>query len=399
MAGGRGAGERRPIPVVTIMECVIGGTRRHLDQLATHCDLGRFALTVVLSARREPAVREQMGRWRARGVRAVELPMRREIAPCADGAHLARIAGLLRRVRPAVVHTHSSKAGVLGRLACRLLRPRPAVVHTPHTFAFAFDREFSPWRRRAFLGIERWLGASTDVLVAVSPSEAAQGRELRIVPAERIRIVENGLDEEAWKDLPSRGKARERWGIPARVRLVVTAGLLSPAKSQADLLEAAARLLPRHPDLHLVIAGRGPLLEDLQRRARDLGLEDRVAFPGFTDDMKGLYRAADVFVLPSRWEGMPYVILEAMAAGCPVIATDVNGSRDLIRDGETGRLVPAGDAPALAEALDGWLSAPARARAMAERARAVVRARPGAAGSVARLEEIWEALAREKGRG
>lgn len=352
---------RRALPrVLHVMESTIGGTRRHLVDVAGGLAERGWEVGVVAAALRQPDFRGDLARLAAAGVRVRELPLLREIRPGRDLAHGRALLGELAAFRPDVVHTHSSKAGVLGRLASWLAESGVR-VHTPHTFAFLFRDMFGPLRRRLFFELERHLAGMTSRLCAVSESEAETFRRSGVVDPERVAVIPNGIDPRPWTSatpVPAQALALD----PTRpIALVV--GLLNVAKGQDLALEALAQ--PGGEVWQLVLVGHGEERERLERLAERRGLSARVRFVGYRRDVPDLLAGADLLLLPSRWEGMPYVVLEAMAAGRAVVATPVDGARELVEEGRTGWLAERIDAAAIAEALGrAWEAGPeGRARA------------------------------------
>lgn len=328
------------------MEATIGGTRRHLlDAVLAQRGLG-LSVAVVAAAERMPAVRGDFERMRAAGAAVEELPMQRAIRPFTDWRHMRALERALRRWRPDVVHTHSSKAGVLGRMAS-LQTGIGVRVHTPHTFAFLFGAMFSPRKRAMFRAIEAELGKRTQRVVAVSESEAETIRRSGVVPAERVVTVPNGLDPAPYR--AAQPLDREALGFERGRPLLITVGLLNAAKGQDLAIEALGD--PRLAPVQLMLVGHGEDRPALERRIDELGLGQRVRLLGWRDDVPALLRTADGLLLPSRWEGMPYAVLEAMAAGLPVIAAAVDGARELVQPGVSGWLCPVEDVEAMRAAL------------------------------------------------
>lgn len=354
--------------VLHVMECTIGGTRRHITDVARGQLERGLEVHLAVAAERQPDFRADLGALASLGARVHELPMAREVRPALDARHLVALERLLLATRPTIVHTHSSKGGVLGRLAS-LATGVGRRVHTPHTFAFLFREMFGPWKRRLYYELERGLAAHSAVLVAVSPSEARSMRSSGVVGEERIAVVPNGIDPAPF--LEARPLALESVGLdPARPSAAVV-GLLNVAKGQDLLLEALEQ--PGCESLQLLVAGSGELEPALRERTRRAGLEQRVRFLGFRRDVPALLAAIDFLVLPSRWEGMPYVALEALAAGKPVLATPVDGALDLLQSGGCGWLAREVSAGALAERLREVLAlSPAERRAAGARGRALV---------------------------
>ena len=356
--------------VLQVMECTIGGTRRHLHDLV-HGLLGHgVTVGVACAAFRDPRMREDMAGMAAAGARVHELPMVRPISPLRDAWHALRLGGLVLGRGYDVVHTHSSKAGALGRSAA-LLCSGAVRIHTPHTYAFSFEGGAgqggeSAGPRGLILSVERLLARATDRVIHVSASERDEGAALRVVPQGRQRVVPNGIDPLRF-ERPAGGTAlRAELGIPTQARVVGTIGLLNDAKGHDVLVDAAARL---PSNVHLLIVGHGERERALRERAERLGLSARLHLAGWRDDVSAAHGAMDVFALPSRWEGLPYSLLEALAAGLPCVATAVNGSRDVLdSQPPCGLLVPREDPEALAAAL---------ARLLGDRAEADRLARAG----------------------
>ncbi len=342
--------------VLHVMEATIGGTRRHLSDLALGEQRAGLEVHVAAACLRVQDFERDLERLEREGIGVTRIPMRREIAPFADRRHAAELRALLRRLRPEIVHTHSSKAGVLGRWAS-LREGIGARVHTPHTFAFLFAGMFGPGKRALYRGVERWLAQRTQRLIAVSQDEQRTIRAARVVPEERLRVVENGLDPRPFA--AARPLPRAQLGFRDDAPLLFCAGLLNLAKGQDLLLEALAQ--PGLERVQLALAGEGELRAQLEARAAALG--GRVRLLGFRPDMPELLATCDLYVLPSRWEGMPYVLLEAMAGARPFVATPVDGARELALRGACGRIARAVSAEALAHELRELLALPAAERA------------------------------------
>jgi glycosyltransferase involved in cell wall biosynthesis len=263
---------------------------------------------------------------------------------------------LLRLVGGAdLIHAHSSKAGFLTRLAAAI-RPgrRQRTIFTPHGWSFWVAHA----ERAFYLGLERLAARWCGALVAVSEAERAAGLAARVGRAGQYRVIPNGIDLE-----PFSGEPQPRAG-----RMVFIGRLRSPKR--VDLaLEALRQVGESIPEATLDVVGDGPLRADLETLAGRLGVHDRVSFLGSRSDLPGLLRDAQCVVLASDSEGCPLSVLEAMAAGVPVVATSVGGVPELVVDGETGALTRPGDAGELAAALRGLLSAPERARSLGENGR------------------------------
>ncbi len=339
------------------MEATIGGTRRHLVDVSRGlCGRG-VEVHVAVATLRDPGFPADLAALAAEGVRVHTLQMVREVSPWKDWCAYRKLKQLMLDVQPDIVHTHSSKAGVLGRLASQATGIGQR-IHTPHTFAFLFEALFAPWKRRIYQGVERRLAARTARMIAVSPSEARTMVDSGVVPSAQVRVVPNGLD--ATRVQGSDPVKLRKLGLDPQLLTAAVVGLLYEGKGQDLALRALCE--PGCESLQLLIVGPGSqgALDDL---ARSLGVADRVVILGPRDDVPSLLAAVDLLLLPSRWEGMPYIVLEAMAAGLPVVATPVDGARDLVVPGKTGFLVDEVSEGALGRGLAQVLDAGPEGRA------------------------------------
>ncbi len=344
------------------MECTIGGTRRHLGDVTRGLLVRGWQVHLAVSAERTPEFRDDLAELAELGASIHEIPMVREVSLGKDREHTSALTKLIREIEPDLIHTHSSKAGALGRRAARDAGCR-AVVHTPHTYSFLFGEMFGPLKRWAFRTIERRLSRLAHRVIAVSEDEGTTMRSSGVVSPEQVRVVPNGIDP---KPYDSAVPCLPEGSAEGCVRVLVC-GLLNVAKGQDLAVTALAH--PGCEEVELWIAGEGEERGALERLAVAAGVSDRVRFLGHCDDVPGLMKAADLLLLPSRWEGMPYVLLEAAAAGLPVVATPVDGARELLSDEERGWLATASTQDALAAALAAAIEAGSEERSRrAERA-------------------------------
>jgi len=374
------------------MEATIGGTRRHLrDVVLGQAELG-LDVHVVASAVRQPGVREDFERMRAAGVGVLELPMVREIRPWLDLRHGLALKRHLRAVRPEIVHAHSSKGGVIGRWASWSTGIGKR-VYTPHAFAFLHEARFGRAQRELFRSVERWFGARTDRCVAVSSSEGETLRSCGVVDPARVRVVPNGIDPAPYRSVPPADRAS--LGTPEDAVVAAVVGLVYEAKGQDLALEALSR--PGCEKLHLWIAGEGERRGEYEALARELGVANRAHFLGWRDDVPALLAGADCLALPLRWEAMPYIVMEAMASGLPVVASRVDGVRDLVVEEETGLLCAVGDADDLARACARMIERGSTARGeLGERGRRLVEERFTALAMARGLVAVYAELLGER---
>jgi glycosyltransferase involved in cell wall biosynthesis len=330
----------------------------------------------------------------AKGVRCDVMPsLGREIHPVSDLRALVALFRLMRRVRPLVVHTHAAKAGLLGRLAARLAGV-PVVVHTYH--GHVLRGYFGPAKTAVFRWLERQMGRLSDALIAVSPGVKADLVALGVARAPDIRVVPLGLElEDLTGELP-RGGLRPPH-VPTAAPLVGIVGRLVPIKDVPTFLHAAALVTKATPGVRFAIVGDGQERALLQGLCAQLGLAEVVSFCGWRRDMRLVYGDLDVVVNSSRNEGTPVALIEALAAGKPVVATRVGGTPDLLNEGAFGRLVPPADPEALADAVMETLRDPLAARKRAQAGQAHVLREHGAARLVADIDALYrELLSRKK---
>jgi glycosyltransferase involved in cell wall biosynthesis len=289
------------------------------------------------------------------GVEPLFIPeLQREIAPYVDAASILKLRDIIRELRPHVLHTHTAKAGAVGRTAAALAggaRP-PVVAHTFH--GHVLRGYFSPARTRIFSAVERQLARKTDALIAVSPQVRDDLVQLGVAPAGRISVIRLGLDlEHRVAAAPgSRAAVRSDLGLEPNRFVVAWLGRMTEIKRADDLLRSFALLRSRGVDAALILVGDGPLRVPLEELAVQLGVERDCRFVGYRADVGPLYAAADVVALTSANEGTPVSVIEAQAAALPAVSTDVGGVRDVVLDGKTGFLAPAGDVSGICDRLE-----------------------------------------------
>ena len=332
--------------------------------------------------------------WR-RGCRVVDIPaLGREVAPLADLTALAELVRLIRRERPAIVHTHTSKAGFIGRLAAVIARA-PAVIHQPH--GHIFYGYYSPRRTAVFTALERQAARWTDRIITLTDRGAQEHLARGIGRAEQYVAVPSGVPTaELRAAAPPRGEARARLGLDPDAFIVVGLGRLVPIKGFDLLARALPAVVAQIPSARVLLVGDGAERAHLGVIAASMGVAERLQMTGETTDVASYLAAADVVAVPSRNEGMGRVIVEAMALGLPVVATAVGGIPDVVTDGECGRLVEPEDVDALAAALIELGRDPALRRKLGE---AAVRRAEAFSTAVAseKLVAVYATLVRAKG--
>jgi len=300
--------------------------------------------------------------------------LHRDISAFRDARSILRLAKIIRRERPTILHTHTAKAGAVGRIAALLAgdaRP-PIVVHTFH--GHVLRGYFNPVTSFAFRILERWLARTSTKLIAVSPEVRDDLVRLRVAPASKFEVVRLGieLDRRVGSDGAARHETRRQIGIGQDTFVVGWFGRMTAVKRTGDVVRALRTLVDRDVDARLLLVGDGPERGALERQAHELGVMKRCLFLGYQEDVARYYGAIDVLLLPSANEGTPVSVIEALAAQRPAVATHVGGTSDVITDGIDGFLVEPGDVDALAARLAELASDPERRARMGEAGRSRV---------------------------
>lgn len=389
------AGERAaPGPRVRVLHLIehleIGGAERVVANLIRTLDPARFE-SVACHYRLHGLLAEELAaegyavRYLEKDLLRSRLPpaLRRWAAPLVVPESLlfvGRLAALMRREKIDIVHTHLFSANLWGRLAATAAGCR-ATITTEHT-----RREREGSLKRSVLN--RLLLRCTDRVVAVSDEVARGVAALQGIPPGLLTVIPNGvrLDQAP----PPEAGSRLDGGAP----VIAAIGRLAPEKRLDLLLQALVLLGRTSPGVRCLILGTGPERGSLEALARDLGLGGRVEFLGEQRCVESFFPSLAAVVNCSDREGLPLSLLEAMAAGVPVVATDVGGNPEIVRDGETGILVPPGDPGSLAAGIGRMLSNPRAAGAMAAAARALVRQRHSLAAMAGRYEQLYEEVLR-----
>lgn len=334
------------------------GAPRHVIDLSERLDRQRFEVD-ILTGTPDPDEGCLLEEARGRGVRVgVVEEMGRAVKPVQDVRALVQVRWKIRRGDYDVVHTHISKAGVLGRTAARA-EGVPVVVHTYHGPVAELQKS------RSLLAVERWAARKADVLIAVSESAMEHQLALGIGRRDQYRVIHNGIDLEYFQQRVN-GSIRDQIGGGP---VIGTVGSLTVEKGTEDLITSAGLLVERFPELRVCFVGDGSQRRLLMAHAKREGLSDHVMFAGNVADVRPWLTAFDVFVLPSRNEGMSRALLEAMACGCAVVATDVGAAAALVKEDEV--LVAPGDVGGLSEAIGELLSEPEKRSRAGEMGREV----------------------------
>jgi glycosyltransferase involved in cell wall biosynthesis len=350
--------------ILHVLEANVGGARAHVHQILHGLDAHLFERHLACSLERDMAVPHDMAPLAAAGVHIHTIPMQRQPGFRADRRAARALEKLMRQEQFDLVHTHASKGGFLGRLAARRAAIK-AVVHTPHTFAFERVDTSLGWFYRL---LERRAARWTNRMVLVAASQRATAQQ--VCPDSKLVVIENGIDPPPSPEI-LRPLARELLRIPRDAPAIAFVGRVTPQKDVQTFLDVAGLLAAERPDARWFLVGgsdNGRYVRSLRPRFgkgawrtlfRDVVPEDEITWSpdlpvrllGQRDDADELVCAFDVVVLPSRYEGLPYTLLEAMGCRVPVVASDVTGNRDAIHGGENGLLARPRDVAGFAEGV------------------------------------------------
>src|SRR4051812_3618098 len=353
---------RRPSPSGARLD----GRRLRVLHVMTHLDHGgaqdNTLLTVegldrdryVVDVASGPGVLEDRARSVADNVHILG-SLRRPLADPGAASTFSRLARLCADYD--IVHTHGSKAGVLGRIAARM-RHVPVIVHTVH--GMPVNDFMSKPQRRILLAAERTAARCADSIICVCDANVGEVLDLKIATQEQVRVVVSGVDEDGVTGGDG-ARVRAELGIPADAPIVGSITRLMEQKAPLDLIAALRMVIADEPDVHCVVVGEGPLYDDVLAAADGA---DRIHVLGFRSDIADIISAIDVAAYSSLWEGLGRALTESVLAERPVVATAVNGVPDLVIDGETGYLVPPRRPDLLATRVRDVLARPDRGRAM-----------------------------------
>jgi len=329
--------------IITRLE--LGGAQQNTLYCCQHHDRRKFEVLLLTGTGGEL---EGEGR-RIKNCKTYFLPeLKHPIRPEWDFRAALKIAGILEKEKVDIVHTHSSKAGILGRWAARKAGV-PRVLHTVHGWGFYPGQFFLT--RWFYQALERWAAGWTDILVAVSEENKKEGLAAGIGREEKYRVIHSGIDPKAYTLPPSQIRRARRALNPQNRPCILVLSNFKKQKSPLDVVAAAALLAPKIPEVLFLWAGDGPLRARTERAIAREGLPGNFQLLGWRRDVAELLAACDVMFLASRHEGLPRVALQAMAAAKPVVATSVNGTPEAVINGRTGFLTRPRDVRSMAQGL------------------------------------------------
>lgn len=330
----------------------IGGTEQMILSLLRHLNKERFNCTLCTLVGDGTLVAEA----RRSGIRAVDLRMRGPL----DLRIVGKLKALIKDGRVDILHTYLYHANILGRIMGRFLDV-PAVIST--------QRSTDNWRLFYHRLIDRWTAGMADVIISNSLAGKRRLVQIEKIPDDKIKVIYNGIEVNA-AAAEKRGAAlRRSLGIAEGAPVIVTVANLKHSKGLSYLVRAMPHVVRFYPEVKLVVVGYGPLKTELEDLAKELGVGKSVIWAGYQSDAVGHISFCDIFVLPSLWEGTPVALMEAMALGKPVIATEVGGVAEIVDHFRNGFLIPPRDTVWLYEAVLTLLSNPLLRRRFGQKAR------------------------------
>ena len=388
------------LKVLQITQSLGGGVQKYIIHLCNHLDRNRFSVTGCCS--QESEQNQEQGdipfpeAFRQAGVPYFVVTMQRPINPWRDFVSFLKVFQQIRRGNFDVVHAHSSKAGFLARVAARLARV-PVVIYSPH--AFSFDGPQPILKKNFFILFEKIASFFCDAIIADSPSEKELALKFKICPEEKIAIVPPSLDIAGYHLTITKEEKTEslkKLGIPLENKLITMIARLAPQKDPLTFIHAAALLTKVSPPISFLLVGDGPLMHDCRQTVVKLGLLKEVKVLGWRRDYKTLLQISDVFVNPSLWEGLPFILLEAMLYKKPVVAIKATGTIDVMKDGENGFLVPPRSPKLLSEKIKLVLDDPDLAGKVGEQAKKTVENNYSVDKTIPLIEKLYLQLFNKK---
>jgi glycosyltransferase involved in cell wall biosynthesis len=347
-----------PIPVLhPITRLIVGGAQENTLYTAALLDKTRFKVDVLCGPQTgsEGSLIEE---GRQRGVPVTILPeLVRQVSPLNDLLATWKMARLMKAGSYQIVHTHSSKAGILGRIAARLAGV-PVIVHSVH--GWSFHEHMPLGTRLIYITLERLAASFSHALIAVADRDIRKGLRHGIGRADQYHLIRSAIPlEEFDPSLFDRSSARRELGLPPQAPVLGNVGRFSAQKNPLDWVRVAGMVRSSLPEARFVLVGGGPLRDQVEAALKDEGLWERAVLTGLRRDVARMMSAMDVFLLTSLWEGLPRVIPQAMSMRLPVVASAVDGSSEAIQDGITGFICPPGDLDRIAQRCLELLTDPA----------------------------------------
>jgi glycosyltransferase involved in cell wall biosynthesis len=348
-----------------------GGSAENTFLTVKGLDKDTYDILLIVGSSQESAMRDEerkashdnLSEAEHSGVRIMMIEkLVRNVHPLNDLCTLLTLMSIFRKERPHIVHTHTSKAGILGRWAAWLSKV-PVIIHTPH--GHVFRGYFNRWISLFYVLLERWTAFITDKIIVLTEQEKKDHLSFHIAPENKFEVIHSGVDLSKFHPVQFDSvRFKNVLGIPDEAIIVGTVGRLTPIKGHRYLIEAAKDIVEEYPETYFLFLGDGELSSELRSLAIKLGVNENIRFLGWRPDVAEILSIFDIFVFPSLNEGMGKAVVEAMSLGKPIIASRVGGILDLIIDGVNGLLVRPADSKILSASIKTLLFDPARMEKM-----------------------------------
>jgi glycosyltransferase involved in cell wall biosynthesis len=389
------------INILQITQSLGGGVQKYVIQLCEHLDPNRFRITGCCSIRPEGDNREEgdipfSEAFRQIGVPYFVVPMQRSINPLKDFLSFLLLYKSIKQKNFDIVHAHSSKAGVLARIAARMAGV-PVVIYSPH--AFSFDGPRHILKKIPYILFEKIAAFFCDSIITDSPTEKELALKFKIAREEKISVIPTSIKLKEYNpeiNEQERKKYLKILGIPKEHKIVTMIGRLSPQKDPITFILSSQRLKKKYQKVTFLLVGDGPLREECCRLLQEVELNGQMKVLGWRRDYKELLKISDILVSYSLWEGLPFILLEAMAFSKPVVATRSTGIVDVINDGENGFLVPPRSPEILSDKIKWVLDRPEVAAKVGKAAKKIVEERFNLGKTIPRIEELYIQLYKNK---
>lgn len=367
----------------------IGGPAIYAIILSSGLDKKRFSTTLICGAEgeKEGSMRDEAEK---KGINLIFISeLGRELHPIKDIVTFLKLFWIIKKIKPDILHTHTAKAGTIGRLAA-WLAGAGVIIHTFH--GHVLHSYFSPAKTKLFILIEKLFARITNRIIVLTESQKREILEFGIGRPERFSVIPLGLNLDKFYDLEEKkGILRKELGLSLDTPLIGIVARLAQIKDHKTFFLSARLLLKKIAGVRFIVVGDGPLRSELEELTRELGIKEKVFFLGFREDLDVIYADLSLLVLSSQNEGLPTAIIEAQASCLPVVSTNVGGVSELIKDGETGYLVPAKNPEMLAEAMEKVLKDQNLAKKMGEAGKENSK-KYGAERLIRDIEALYESL-------
>lgn len=375
-----------------ITRLIVGGAQENTLYTAALLDPARYKVQVISGAQTgsEGSLIEEA---RQQGIPLKIVPeLVRQISPLKDLQALIKLYRLLQREPYQVLHTHSSKAGILGRLAGHLAGT-PVIIHTVH--GWSFHDYMSPWLQKTYILLERWMAHYTQALVAVSQKDIDKGLQAGIGRPDQYHLIRSAIPIEQFDaSLFDRGKIRQALGIPEQAVVIGFVGRFSPQKNPLDWVRVAKQVGQNQKDVFFLMVGDGPLRDQVEAQLLQAGIRDRTVLTGLRRDIPALLACMDMFMHTSLWEGLPRAIVQALCIELPVLAYSADGVQEIIQNGENGYIFQPGEVKKMAEVCEHLVQHPELRKALGQRGRERVMQEFDLQKMIAQISALYEQFVR-----